>query len=75
MQTSEVIEVNDEIPSFNQDEWIGRNRKYPKGDHWHIPIALKYYVDGLLVIVPDTVQDEYIPSGNLSVEDFIKMKL
>ena len=72
MQTCKVIEVNDEIPPFNQDEWIGRNRKYPKGDH--IPISLKYYIDGLLVI-PDTVQDEYIPRGNLSVEDFIKMKL
>jgi hypothetical protein len=73
MQTSEVIEVNDETPPFNEDEWIGRNRKYPKGGD-HTPIELKYYIDGLLVI-PDMVQDEHIPSGNLSVEDFIKMKL
>jgi hypothetical protein len=71
MQSPDVIEINDETP-FNEDEWIGRSRKYPKGDH--APLALKYYIDGLLVI-PDMVKDKHIPSSNLSVEDFIKKKL
>jgi len=65
MQLQEVIEVNDKTPPFNEDEWIGRNRKYPKGDH--TPLPLKDYIEGLLVI-PDTVKDEHIPSGgNLSI--------
>ena len=68
----QVIEVNDESPPFNEDEWIGRSRKYPKGAD--TPLALKYYIEGLLAI-PDMVKDEHIPSGNLSVEDFIKKQL
>ena len=33
MQSPEVIEVTEEAPSFNEDEWIGRGWQYPKGEH------------------------------------------
>ena len=71
MQSPTVIEVNDEPPSFNEDEWIGKGRQYPKED---APLPLKYYIDGLLTI-PDTEKDKYTPNQNLSIADFIKMKL
>lgn len=33
MQSPEVIEVNEEQPSFNEEEWIGKkNRQYSKGE-------------------------------------------
>ena len=70
MESPEVIEINEEPPSFNEDEWIGKGRQYPKGDN--APLALRYYIDSLLII-PDTVKDNYTPGSNLSVEDFIKM--
>ena len=72
MQSPEVIEINNEPPSFNEDDWIGKGRQYPKAEN--APLALKYYIDGLLTI-PDAVKDKYTPSHSLSVEDFIKMKL
>jgi hypothetical protein len=72
MESPEVIEVNEEPPSFNEDEWIGKGRRYPKGDD--APLALRYYIDSLLTI-PDTVKDKYTPSRNLSIKDFTKMEL
>ena len=44
MQSLEIIELNEEPLSFNEDEWIGTGRQYPKGEH--APLALKYYIDG-----------------------------
>ena len=35
---------------------------------------MKYYIDGLLTM-PDMVKDNYIPSSNLSIKDFIKKEL
>ena len=49
MQAPEVIEVNEDPPSFNEDEWIGKGRKYPKAED--APLALIYYIDGLLAIL------------------------
>ncbi|KAF8814343.1 hypothetical protein BYT27DRAFT_7250099 [Phlegmacium glaucopus] len=72
MQSLDIIEVSNEPPSFNKDEWIGKGQKYPKGEH--VPLALKYYIDSLLVI-PDIAKEEYIPSSNLAIKDFIKKKL
>jgi hypothetical protein len=72
MQSPEVIELNEEPPSFKKEEWIGTGRQYPKAEH--APLALRYYIDGLLTM-PDTVKDNYIPSSNLTIEDFVKKKL
>ena len=72
MQPPEVIEVNDEPPLFNEEDWIGKGLQYPKDED--APLSLKYYIDGLLTI-PDAVKDEHTPSRNLSIENFIKIKL
>ena len=48
MESPEVIEVNKEPPSFNEDEWIRKGRQYPKEKN--APLALKYYIDSLLAI-------------------------
>ena len=72
MESPEVIEINEEPPSFNEDDWIGKGRQYPKEED--APLALKYYIDGLLAI-PDAVKNIYIPGPNLSIDDFIKMNL
>ena len=69
---SEVIEISDECLSLDKVYWIGKGRKYPKGAQ--IPIALTYYVDNLQVI-PDMIKEEYIPSSNLSIKEFIEKKL
>ena len=54
MQSPLVIELNEEPPSFNEDEWTGKGRQYPKEEH--APLALKFYIDGLLTI-PDTGEE------------------
>ena len=72
MQSPELIDLNQELLTFNEDEWIGKGRQYPKGGH--VPLALTYYIDGLLTI-PNIEKDKYTPSSNISIEDFIKMKL
>jgi hypothetical protein len=33
MQLPEVIRVTEETVSFNEDEWIGKGRQYPKEEH------------------------------------------
>ena len=65
MQLPEVNEVNEEPPSFNEEDWIGKGLQYPKDKD--APLALKYYIDGLLTI-PDAVKDsgERTPSCNLT---------
>ena len=54
MESPEVIEINEEPPSFNEDKWIGKGRQYPKGDDAPSALAaLQYYIvyiDSLLTI-------------------------
>jgi hypothetical protein len=62
--SSEVIEITDECPSLDKtldkDYWIGKGRKYPKGD---MPNALKYYVDSLLIIPLNGRHSDYTVQG------------
>jgi hypothetical protein len=39
MQSPEVIEVTEETPSFNKDEWIGKGQQYSKEEH--APLAFE----------------------------------
>lgn len=72
MSSPDVIEIQDEPPALRKGDWIGKGRRYPKAED--APLALTYYVASLLQ-VPDTVIEEYIPSSNLSIADFIQKKL
>ena len=56
----EVNEVNEEPPSFNEEDWIGKGLQYLKDKD--APLALKYYIDA----IPDAVKDERTPSCNLT---------
>ena len=60
MQLPEVNEVNEEPPSFNEEDWIGKGLQYLKDKD--APLALKYYIDA----IPDAVKDERTPSCNLT---------
>lgn len=71
MSSQDIIEIQDEPPAFHKGDWIGTGRQYPKAE---APLALTYYLASLLQ-VPDTVAEEYIPSRNLSIANFIQKKL
>ena len=60
VQLPEVNEVNEEPPSFNEEDWIGKGLQYLKDKD--APLALKYYIDA----IPDAVKDERTPSCNLT---------
>ena len=67
----DIIEIQDEPPAFHKGDWIGKGQQYPKAE---APLVLSYYLASLLQ-VPDTVAEEYIPSRNLSITNFIQKKL
>jgi hypothetical protein len=69
----EVDDISDGLPPFNKDTWIGKGQTFPK-DPMDVPLGLTYYIDNLLV-VPDEVKEQYIPSANLTIKAFIMQKL
>jgi hypothetical protein len=52
MSLPDFIEIHDDPPAFNEADWIGKGRQYPKAAA--APLALANYVENLQV-VPDTV--------------------
>lgn len=69
----EVDDISDGLPLFDKDKWIGKGQNFPM-NLMDVPLGLIYYIDKLLII-PDEVKEEYIPSPNLSIDAFVTLKL
>ena len=69
----EVDNISDGLPLFDKDKWIGKGQIFPMNP-MDVPLGLTYYIDKLLII-PDEVKEDYIPSPNLSIEAFVTEKL
>jgi len=66
MSESSILEITDDPPLFNKEEWINKGLVYPK-DPQKVDLGLAYYCQSQLEIPPHILQN-YFPNKHLPVK-------